>query len=264
MTDRPIKSAERTVLLFELFAQEQRPMSVAEISAGMGMPQSSTSVLLKALQKLGYLEYNATARVYYPTLRVALLGTWLRRKHERSGRLPALLSAIARSMGESAILAMRNGVDAQYIAVQFGDDPVRLHVESGLRRPLACCAVGWALLSRESDREIGKIVRRTQSEASRSHWRETAKNAPEAVAKVRKLGYAFTRGETTRGAGAVAMLLPGAEKERSFAVAVGGPIERLESKLDRILAALEQLKRDFTRDAPLFLETVEAARFWTD
>ncbi|MEM9725171.1 MAG: IclR family transcriptional regulator [Pseudomonadota bacterium] len=265
MSDRSIKSAERTLFLFELFAGAQQPMTVSEISARMQMPQSSTSVLLKALLQLGYLEYDAAARTYFPSLRIALLGTWLRRRRERSGRLPPLLSALAQSTGASAMLAMRNGVDAQYIMAQFGDDPLRLHVESGLRRPLACCATGWALLSRESDREIGKIIRRTQAEAARPLWRKTAARAVEEIALVRRRGYALSHGETTPGASAVAMLLPNIDEHHAFAVAVGGPIARIEERLDRILEALERLKRDFAKgSALLFSETLEAARLSAD
>ena len=246
MDGKPIKSAERTLLLFELFAAEQRRMTVSEISVGMGMPQSSTSVLLKSLASLGYLDYNRKLRSYYPTLRIALLGTWIRRRHRRSSRIPRLLARIAGVTGESAVLALRNGIYAQYVLAQQGNDPLRLHVESGMRRPLACCASGWALLSFDRNEEIGRIIRRTQAEAPKELWRNTAQNAVEQVQLVRKRGYAFSNGETTRGAGAISILLPALPDQTPLAAGVGGPIERILEKQDLILETLHDLAKDIS------------------
>ena len=126
----PVKSANRSLAMFELFAARQTPLSISDISQEMSIPQSSASMLVKSLVELGYLEHDRTARTYYPTFRIALLGTWMRRRHEKTGRLPRLASKVAEATGETVVLAMRNGIFAQYALVQLGADPLRLHVES--------------------------------------------------------------------------------------------------------------------------------------
>jgi len=236
-----VKSADRVLRLFELFATEQKPLSVGEIAAGMSIPQSSTSMLLKSLIELGYIEHDDQHRSYYPTFRIALLGTWMRRKHEKTGRLPKLASKVAELTGETVILAMRNGIFAQYVLVQPGPDPLRLHVESGMQRPLACCASGWALLSYEQDREIEKIIRRTQAEAPNALWRETAEQAVEHIKAIQQKGYVMSRGQTTKGAGSIAMLLPAEAGRTALSVAVGGPIDRIEANRDFIIESLKSL-----------------------
>ena len=239
--EMPVKSADRTLKLFELFAAEQRPLSISEIARQMGLPQSSTSMLTRSLSELGYLEHDAQARTYYPTLRIALLGTWMRRRHERTGRLPRLASKLAEETGETVVLAMRNGIYAQYAYVQIGPDPLRLHVESGMQRPLACCSSGWALLSFESDTEVAKIIRRTQAEGASALWRETASEAADQIAHVRKHGWVRSEGQTSIGAGAIAMLLPAAAGRMPMSIAVGGPIERIRANHDLILDRLSAM-----------------------
>ena len=213
------------------------------------MPQSSTSVLLKSLVSLGYLDYDKRKRTYYPTLRIALLGTWIRRRHRRSGQIPRLLAGVAERTGESAVLAMRNGIYAQYALAQHGKDPLRLHVESGLRRPLACCSTGWALLSFDRDEDIGRIIRRTQAEAPIELWRKTAHKALEHVEEVRARGYAFSDGETSRGEGAIAILLPALPNQPPLAAGVGGPIERIREKQALILETLHDLAKCISTQA---------------
>lgn len=70
----PVKSCERTLAIFaELFATEQRAMTISEVSRFLGMPHSSAAALLKSLTQLGYLRVDARGREYYPTLRISLL-----------------------------------------------------------------------------------------------------------------------------------------------------------------------------------------------
>ena len=249
MNDKPIKSAERTLLLFEMFAAEQQRMTVSQIADGMSMPQSSTSVLLKSLVSLGYLDYDKRRRTYYPTLRIALLGTWIRRRHRRSGQIPQLLARVAKRTGESAVLAMRNGIYAQYALAQHGRDPLRLHIESGMRRPLACCSAGWALLSFDRDEDIGRIIRRTQAEAPNELWRKTAYKALDHVKHVRERGYAISNGETASGDGAISILLPALANQPPLAAGVGGPINRIREKQEIILESLYDLARGISTQA---------------
>lgn len=236
-----VKSANRSLQLFELFAAEQNPLSITEIATKMEAPQSSTSMLVRSLLDLGYLEHDAQARTYYPTFRIALLGTWMRRRHERTGRLPKLASELAEVTGETVVLAMRNGIFAQYVYVQIGPDPLRLHVESGMQRPLACCASGWALLSFESDREVEKIVRKTQAEGSNELWKKTARQARDRIDHIRNKGWVMSEGQTNPGAGSIAVLLPAAAGRTPISIAVGGPIERIKANHDLILDSLNQM-----------------------
>ena len=241
MEDRPIKSAERTLLLFELFASEQRPLTVKEVSEGMGMPQSSTSVLLKSLAMLGYLESSERTRTFYPTMRIMLLGAWMRHQHQRAAKLPQMLSELSALTGESVVLAMRNGIYSQYLYAHSGSQPDRVHVESGQLYPLACCSTGWCLLLSESKSAVGRIVRRTCVEAKNVHWRETAKLAVEHIEETRLKGYAFSAGETVPGLGAFAIRLPDLPGATGMSAAIGGPVVRIERKKDQILRALRGL-----------------------
>src|SRR3954467_12300537 len=72
-----VKSAGRVLQVLEFFDEVQREARVQEIAERLSFPQSSTSVLLKCLVQLGYLDYDANSRSFLPSPRVALLGTWL-------------------------------------------------------------------------------------------------------------------------------------------------------------------------------------------
>lgn len=235
----PVKSCERTLAIFELFATEQRVMTISEVSRRLEMPHSSAAALLKSLTQLGYLRVGARGREYYPTLRISLLGLWMRQRHSGVGLIPTLLSELVEKLGESAALSIRNGIFVQYVLGQTGQDARRLHVESGAVSPLACTASGWALMKDLSDTDIARIVRRTNAEAVVPHWRTTAFGCFDGMKFLRRNGYAYSHGSGTPGVAAIAMPLQISEHGDMGAISVGGPIDRFSPKEEAVVAALK-------------------------
>ena len=257
MSTDTIKSARRALGLFELFAEKQRPLSIKEIAVFMGVPQSSTSVLVKSLVTLGYLEHDQEDRCYYPTLRIALLGTWMRRRHKVSRRVPTLVSKLATVVGESVLISIRNGIYTQHVYAQKGEDPLSLTVESGQLYPLATTASGWMFLSRETDEEVGKIIRRTQAEVTNDYWRENAAQALENVQKSRHHGYAITEGHTHKEVAAVAVLLPISAGKQPLTLCVGGPTRRIHAKKEHIVESMSQALEELTQEDYDYFQTIK-------
>ena len=109
-----VKSAARVLQILEFFDEIQRDARVAEIAERLSFPQSSTSILLRSLVDLGYMDYLPDSRSFLPSPRVTLLGTWLDKGPVRNGSLIRMLEEISRATGDTVIIAARNGVYSQY------------------------------------------------------------------------------------------------------------------------------------------------------
>ena len=242
---RRIKSAERTLALFELFSREQRPFTVGRIAAALGIPQPSVSMLLHNLEALGYLEYDQAARTYAPSIRVALLGSWIDRKFALAGAIGQTLGELQRATGLTAFIGIQNGSSAQYVLAQNAGSPDRLEVVSGGHRSLTVSAVGRALLSLKPDAEVRSWVRRCNAEAGEPRFRvnETAYLA--LMEQVRGRGWAETAGEVTPGLGAIAMTFVSPMGTAPLAVGAGGPMAQLATRREAVLAALRRFKAAF-------------------
>src|SRR5437763_1952974 len=93
-------------------------------------------------------------------------------------------------------------------------------------RPLARCGVGLTLLSNKSDADIDTLVyRNNHAEPVRSR-RVVLKDVMGSIDKIRKQGFFFSRNLYSEGVGVIAMLLPRAPFTRTFAIALGGPVQR--------------------------------------
>lgn len=242
---RTVKSAERTLALFELFSLRQRPLTIGMIVKELGIPQPSASMLARNLHAMGYLTYDAEARTYLPTIRIILLGSWISRRFSKSGEISTRLKRLQESY-ENAHVAIQNGAAIQVIMRQKAGDALALPINSGELRSITCSAAGRALISIKSDQEIISLVRRSNAEATDPRHRVDEGKFMELVYDVRSRGYAETYGDWFVGRGGVAVVIPSPVGDVPFAVSIGGPLDIFEPKRPGAIEALLKFKAEYT------------------
>jgi DNA-binding IclR family transcriptional regulator len=235
-----IKSAQRTLAVFEYFQTQRRAATVGEMSAALGMPQSSASMLLKCLLSLGYLEYTASTRKFRPTYRVALLGSWLHSSLFDRGPLTEIAETLGRETRETVSLGLQNGPHMQYVHIVGSSEAVQLTIRVGTLRPMTCAAMGRVLLAPKPDAEVRAIVRRNNAEVTDEAHRVLEREFMAEIEEIRRQGYAESRGKMIAGANTIAMLVPSPAEATPLAIGVGGPMDRIDARRDAILAAMRR------------------------
>jgi DNA-binding IclR family transcriptional regulator len=243
MSDAAIKSAKRVLEIFEFFAQRRQPAGIGEIAAALGYPQSSTSMLMRSLHTLKYMQYDPIHRLYRPSLRLALTSSWLREVHFSGEQLTTLMTELRDKTGGSVVLGIENDVDLQYIQVIPSKMPVQLVMRIGQIRPLCRTAVGKALLSRHPDTLAAAIIRRINARGDAEPV--AAKPLLAELAEIRRTGLAYSENAASEGAAVVAAIIPAAEGDMPMALGVGGPVEHIAANRAQIefllLAALRMV-----------------------
>ena len=243
-TDAVVKSAARVLEVLSVFDDFRREMRVGEISDILGFPQSSTSVLLRSLVKLGYLDFDPRSRAFSVTARVALLGSWVADGAIVNGTIVQAMEELSRETGHTITLAARNSIFAQYIYVIQATNALRLHTPVGTRRLLVWSASGFALLRDVPEAEISALVRRTNAEQPRQKL--SCEEAINNVRKLRETGYFFSKELVTPGGGHIAMRLPSrsAGREHSLAIGVSGWVEEIQRGEARIVKLMRRAIRN--------------------
>ncbi|MBB4614306.1 IclR family transcriptional regulator [Novosphingobium taihuense] len=240
-TDQIVKSAGRVLRILELFDVLKREALVSEVSELLGLPQSSTSVLLRSLVVMGYLSYNAPTRAFAPTTRVALLGNWVNAPLLSDGPLIRLMHRLNVRTGQAVVLAIRNHIWSQYIHVVQATNPMRIYVVKGSRRPLACSATGLTLISDLPDSEITRIGLRYNAEPQEVDVKVPVPVLHERINAVRTNGYAFQHDTVTVGAGVIAMRLPTLENsDERLSIGIAAPTQILLEHKDEYAIALHE------------------------
>ena len=225
--------------MLELFTFWRRGATASEIEAALDMPQSSTSVLLRSLVEMGYLDYNRADRTYWPTLRVAILGDWMR--DSVSDFLHAEhVDALRDRFGETVLIGRRLGANVNYLQIARSGQQLQFYVQQFTRRPLCISASGRALLSTLDDAQVLKIARRTIHYATSDAEQINEAVLLSVVREIRQTGISETD-ERLGGESdllAIATLIPSGQGDEPFSLCIAGPKERVQRRREEIIAAL--------------------------
>jgi DNA-binding IclR family transcriptional regulator len=240
VAESAVKSARRAFEILEAFDRHRRPMALKEMLDDLGYPASSGSALMKSLVSLGYLDYDRDRRTYFPTMRIAVLGSWVQGALFGEGRLLEAMEELHAATGETVVLAAQSDLHAQYIHLIHSAEPLQFRAPPGTRRPLAASGMGWVLLSAKPDAEIERLRRRVNAAADEKLSREALMAR---VNEVRAKGYAFSKHTVSEGVGIIAAALPQGPFGRVFAIGAAGYVSRLERKETAIVEALRAAVR---------------------
>jgi len=234
-----VKSAARVLHILEFFDEVKRATSVAEVAAHYGWPHSSTSVLMRSLVALGYLNYDASARSYFPSARVALLGDWIQETLFKDGQLMGLMHKLNDETGETVVLAAQNGLHSQYLRVIQGTNTLRMHLHIGTLRPLFVSGTGRALLSQMDQATIRKLARKHNASLDVQSPLEIPQ-VLEQAATDRACGYAMSLNHVTPRAGSIAMPLPTQQNDKPLVIGLAGLSDRLIANEQRYVDAIHR------------------------
>lgn len=247
---KSVGSLHRSLELLELFAVEQRALTVGEVAERLGYPQSSTSVLLRGLSDMGYLQHDRHARTFVPTLRVSFLGMWLHQRLLSQGSLLEFMEMLASRSGHVAMLGMQNGLYAQYIHIVAARSS-RVGLKPGLLRPICRSAVGKVLLSTMEDDQVRRIVRHVNATEDGFPSPVDAEELLAEIAECRRTGFAFSLDSVTPGASAIATRVPTGNLALPMVVAIGVHTWERDRLMQKMMGLLtETIDTYFVRGAP--------------
>ena len=166
MDEKTVKSAVRVLSIFEVFESERRSLTISELVDRLQIPQSSPSTLMKSLVTKGFVEFEATTRRYRPSVRLAFLGNWVLGSTDVIARIHTLAQTLSERTGETIVIGAENGLYMQYLSVVVSPLTLSIALHPGVKRPLHMSGLGLMLLSLKTDPEIGRIIRRYNSEYS--------------------------------------------------------------------------------------------------
>jgi IclR family KDG regulon transcriptional repressor len=155
---QPVKSADRTLDIFELLAAEPNGLTVSEISQRLGLARSSTHGLVRTLHARGYLMQNGGRR-FHLGARLIQLGLNVVDRLELRAAARGPLERLVAATHDTALLVVPDRGDLLYVDKVLSDArDVRTDPRVSSRRPLQCSSLGKALLAALDDRAVEEII----------------------------------------------------------------------------------------------------------
>ena len=241
-----VKSASRTLDVFELFAREQRPLTLSEVAAALDAPLSSCFNLVRALKGRGFLFGVGPRRQIYPTRKmydvasaIAASEPWLRRIMPR-------LEALRDQTQETAILGKEQGGCVIYLAVLEGPQNIRYTARPGDLKPLHSSSIGKTLLATMKPRARADVLAKLPLDAMTDATITDRARLVEEIERCAAQGYSITRGENVADVMAVAM--PVKVAGDTYGIAVAGPMHRMTEQIAHHQRRLAEICKQIARD----------------
>ena len=245
-----VKSAGRTIELFEAFAKAQTPLSLSEIARALGAPASSSFNLIRALEGRGYL-YLVEPKRLYPTHRLFEVARTIAAREPWRDLLEPVLTELRDETRETVILGKRHGNRVIYLEVFEGPQTIRYTARAGDLKPLHSSSIGKALLGMLERAELTKLLKHLQLKQVTG---ATIVNRQQLIADLersRRRGFFMTAGENVPDVLALSVGLR--LNPEVYGIAIAGPMSRMREKLSAHIpalkmasAAIAELSRELT------------------
>jgi IclR family KDG regulon transcriptional repressor len=199
MADTPVKSADRTLDIFELFASELHGLTLSEISDRLGLARSSTHGLVRTLHARGYLVQDGGRRFHLGARLIQLGLNAADRLDLRSAARPPLERLVAATQ-DTALLVVPDQGNLLYVDRILSDArDVRTDPRVSSRSPLHCSSLGKALLAAMDDASVMKIIDVVGLERATQYSIVDSDALLADLARTRARGYAVDQQEALLG-----------------------------------------------------------------
>jgi DNA-binding IclR family transcriptional regulator len=250
MNENPgtVKSAVRVLDLLEMLAVAEDQVGVSEIARRLGIPKSSTHMLLATLESRGYVIGDEDRRFRLNPM-LNREGTWVGGSSLMLMRLarPAM-EALANESSESSFLGVASGeTHVEYIAKVVSQQELRCDADLGKPRPMHSTSVGLVVLAFQREERTERVFKAGLEKISPDTITDP-KLLHKELALVRERGYALVRDTNSPGASGIAAPVFGANGEVIAALNLSAPTSRfppIERKaIPAVIAAAQSLTKE--------------------
>ncbi len=231
-----IKTADRTLDLIELYAREQRALTLTQIAEKMDIPNSSAHGLVKTMLDRGYLYELSRREGYYPTKKLERSSMLISDGDVMWKKVAPILQRLSEELSETVLLAKRQGKQVIYLEVVECKQSVRFSPVVGETKSLHCSATGKALLSTYEDRDLDLEIEKLNLDSRTSKTITDAKKLKAEILYQKKQGWFQVIGENIPDLMSIA--IPLQINGELYVLGAGGPIGRFKPLIKEHAQAL--------------------------
>jgi DNA-binding IclR family transcriptional regulator len=186
-----VPAVERALAALELLAESKRGFSISEMARRLGVPKSSTHLILTTLERRGYLVKNPQSRRYFVGLKLVSLAHVALDGFELRQRAVPFLLSLATQTGLTVHMAVLEGNEAVLIERIESPGFVKLNTWVGQRMHVNCTAVGKVLVAFIPEEEFKRKVQAKRLIKHNQNTISSIGKLRDELNKVRAAGYAI-------------------------------------------------------------------------
>jgi DNA-binding IclR family transcriptional regulator len=244
-----IQSVERAAAILAVLGSGTPRLGVTEIAERVGLAKPTVPGLLRSLVAHDLVEQDPVSGKYSLGPGVLQLGNAYLDGSELRARSLLWAESLAQRANESVWVATLSGTRVIVLHHVFRPDNTVQILEVGAAIPWYACALGHSIVAYLPAGEAARLM--VQERAALTGRTKTTRSAlGQALAQVRRRGYAVEDQEATVGDAGIAAPIVGREGTVAGAIGLVGPAERLldHASKDELVRAVVDSARSVSRD----------------
>jgi DNA-binding IclR family transcriptional regulator len=246
--ERSIQSVDRAVAIIKYIASKRNAAPLTDISAGVGLSNSTAHGLLAALKRGGLVEQDDDTRKYSLGIGVFELGQAVYRQMDIHNIALPYLRQLVEKYRETCQLAILSEGEIVYIEKVESPRSIRMISSVGARHPAHCTGLGKVLLAGLSDRELSDFLKRKPLARYTTKTITDPEKLRKEIEGVRRNGYSLDREEIEDGLRCVAAPIRNDKGHTVAALSISMPANRLRPEdLPHIIADIKGAAGEISR-----------------
>ncbi len=240
-----VLSLDKSLTVLEAIFQHRDGIGTRALAAQLKLNVASVHNIAQTFCKRGYLRQDPDSKVFYPGIRLLLLGRHPSYIRSLSLSASAIVDDVARKLNESVMLAsMDHGrvLNLKYVPSR---QALRVQESEDMSQHAYCTAVGKILLTSMTETEFSIYLHEVHFQSFTPHTITTAERLRQEVQTVREKGYAQTRDEFCEGISAVAV--PIYDPWGTIVAGIGASAPTVRMDHEDFAITLDELRRAATQ-----------------
>ena len=244
-----IQSVERAAAILAVLGSGTPRLGVTEIAERVGLAKPTVFGLLRTLVKHDLVTQDPFTGKYSLGPGVLQLGNAYLDGSELRARSLLWAESLAQRANEAVWVATLSGTRVIVLHHVFRPDNTVQILEVGAAIPWHACALGHAIVAHLPAQEFAHVIAAERAPLT-GRTRTTRAALGQALAQVRRRGYALENQEATVGDAGIAAPIVSREGTVSGAIGLVGPVERLLATRARgeLVRAVVDTARSVSRD----------------
>jgi DNA-binding IclR family transcriptional regulator len=244
-----IQSVERAAAILAVLGSGTPRLGVTEIAERVGLAKPTVFGLLRTLVKHDLVAQDPFSGKYSLGPGVLQLGNAYLDGSELRARSLLWAESLAQRANEAVWVATLSGTRVIVLHHVFRPDNTVQILEVGAAIPWHACALGHAIVAHLQAQEFAHVIAAERAPLT-GRTRTTRAALGQALAQVRRRGYALENQEATVGDAGIAAPIVSREGTVAGAIGLVGPVERLlvPGARDELVRAVVESARSVSRD----------------
>ena len=229
----------KAIRILRRVAEEEAPVSLADLSPALGLPKPTVHRLALLLEQEGLLQRDPLSRRYLVGSALEELAFQAIRNAPGHSTRRLHMQRLAEKIGESVNLGALSGDEIVYVERVESAWPLRMDFKPGSRVPVHCTANGKLLLAYSPPSVRHRLLRAAPFPPYAKNTMTTAAALSRELEVIRRRGYSEDNEEFLVGVCCLAVPVRNAERQVTAGLAVMAPSARFP--LEKARACLPDL-----------------------